>query len=209
MNSQQIQSVAAKIFGENDQPKEGKLRLLYEAINLFYRRGFNAVGVDQVIQAAGVSKTTFYKHFESKDELVLEAVQFQDAWEQGVWCEAVKELAGDDPKQQLIRYFDVLDVWFNDERFNGCVFINAATEFPDPNDPIHKAAVAAKLKMRQHVRDQAEAAGLEDVDAFADVYMVLAEGTLVYRHTYERDEAARLARPMVETLVERHTPAAA
>src|SRR3954469_7072656 len=105
---------AAELLGLPDGPKTGRDRLLSAAVELFYRRGFGAVGIDHVIAAAGVSKTTFYKHFESKDELMVAAVQRRDEWESQAWSRAVQKLAGDDLRAQLLAMFDVLDIWFND-----------------------------------------------------------------------------------------------
>src|SRR6478672_9106533 len=90
-----------EIFGLPEVPKTGRERLVAAAVELFYRRGFNAVGIDQVIAKAGVTKTTFYKHFEGKDDLMVAAVQRRDEWESHAWQRAVKAIAGDDPVRQL------------------------------------------------------------------------------------------------------------
>ena len=74
---------AAELLGLPDAPKTGRDRLVAAAIELFYRHGFGAVGIDRVIAAAGVTKTTFYKHFESKDDLMVAAVRRRDEWESG------------------------------------------------------------------------------------------------------------------------------
>src|SRR4029079_18073517 len=132
---------------------------------LFYRRGFNAVGVDQVIERAGVTKTTFYKHFESKDDLVVAAIQRRDEWESKAWARAVQKLAGDDPRKQLLAMLDVMDLWFNDPEFLGCMFMNTAAEFPNPHDPVHQAAAAHRKRTRDHFRDLARAAGADAVQA--------------------------------------------
>jgi AcrR family transcriptional regulator len=91
-----------ELFGLPDPPKTGRARLVHAAIELFYSHGFQAVGVDQIIAAAGVTKTTFYKHFESKDDLLVAAIQQRDEWEMGAWTNAVRKMAGDDPKEQLL-----------------------------------------------------------------------------------------------------------
>src|SRR3954469_20302171 len=98
---------AAELLGLPDGPKTGRDRLLSAAVNLFYRRGFGAVGIDQVIAAAGVTKTTFYKHFESKDDLMVAAVRQKDEWESQAWGRAIQKLAGDDPVARLLAMFDV------------------------------------------------------------------------------------------------------
>jgi len=79
-----------ELFGAPPPATTGRERLLSAAIDLFSARGFHAVGLDQVIARAGVTKTTFYKHFESKDELMLEAVRMRDAWEMEAWGRAAR-----------------------------------------------------------------------------------------------------------------------
>ena len=74
-----------ELLGVPAAPRTGRERLVGAAIELFYRNGFAAVGIDQVLEEAGVTKTTFYKHFESKDDLMVAAVQRRDEWEQEAW----------------------------------------------------------------------------------------------------------------------------
>src|SRR3954467_2648171 len=100
---------AAELLGLPDQPRTGRERLVAAAIELFYRHGFGAVGIDRVISTAGVTKTTFYKHFESKDDLMVAAVLRRDEWESLAWGCAVRRLAGDgNPTGQLLAFFDVM-----------------------------------------------------------------------------------------------------
>ncbi len=148
-----------ELLGLPDPPKNGRERLVAAAIGLFYRQGFSAVGIDQIIAAAGVTKTTFYKHFEGKDDLMVAAVQRRDEWESQAWSRAVRKLAGDDPVKQLLAILDVMDVWFNDPEYYGCMFMNAATEFPNPNDPVHQAASEYRKKARNQWRDLARGRG--------------------------------------------------
>jgi AcrR family transcriptional regulator len=185
-------------------PPRGRERLIGVAMRLFYAHGINAVGLDRVIDGAGISKTAFYKHFESKDDLVVATLEARDAWDMGAWRDAVRVMAGDEPRAQLLGLVDVLDVLFNDPCFMGCQFINAAAEFPDPRDPVHQAAAAHKRAARDLVRDLARAAGAEDPELFADTYTLLFEGTLVLRQVHDRDDAARVARPVLERLIDAH-----
>lgn len=200
---------ASELFGVREPPKNAKDRLLDTAIDLFYANGFNAIGLDMILDETGVTKTTFYKHFESKEDLVVAALRKRDEWEANAWRRAVKQLAGDDPRASLLAIFDVLDMWFNDPSFGGCLFINAAGEFPDPRDPVHKVAAEHKHRAREEYRDLAKAAGARHADAFADLYTALVEGVLVLRHVHGRNDAARLTRPLVERLIDEHIPRAA
>lgn len=193
---------AAELLGVLEIPARGRGRLVATAVELFYRHGFNAVGIDWVIDEAGVTKTTFYKHFQGKTDLMVAAVELRDVWETNAWRKAARELAGDDPRAQLSALFDVLDVWFNDASFGGCMFLNVASEFPNPHDPVHRAAAKHKLGNRAMVRDLAAQAGAADPDAFADGFMIAFEGALVLRQVYGRNDAARCARPMVERMIE-------
>jgi len=185
-------------------PGQGADRLVGVAMHLFYRHGINAVGLDWILAEAGVSKTTFYKHFKSKDELVVRTLQARDDWEMGAWRAAVRFLVGEAPERQLVGLIDVLDILFNDPEFLGCQFINAAAEFPNPDDAIHRAAAAHKRSNRDWVRDLAAAAGSRDPEGFADSYTVLFEGALVLRQVHDRDDAARAVRPLIAQLLAAH-----
>jgi AcrR family transcriptional regulator len=200
----------AELFGQPDPPRTGRDRLIVAAVELFYRHGFVAVGIDQVLAAAGVTKTTFYKHFEGKDDLMVAAVLRRDEWESAAWDRAVRRLAGDEPAKQLLAMLDVMDLWFNDPDFRGCLFLNTTVEFPNPNDPIHKAAAAYKQRTRDHRRNLALAAGADAAAAetFADCFTALLEGALILRQTHGRDDAARAVRPAVEGLIRTYLPAA-
>jgi AcrR family transcriptional regulator len=198
----------AELFGLPDPPKTGRERLVAAAVELFYRQGFGAVGVDLVIATAGVTKTTFYKHFESKDDLMVAAVKRRDEWESEAWSRAVRKLAGDDPARQLLCMLDVIDMWFNAPDFHGCMFMNAAAEFPNRHHPVHEAAAAHRRKNRDQYRDLALAAGAEakGAETFADCFAALVEGALIMRQTQGRNDAARVVRPAVEQLIQTYLP---
>jgi AcrR family transcriptional regulator len=194
-----------EIFGLPDAPRTGRERLVMAAVELFYRHGFNAVGLDQIIDKAGVTKTTFYKHFEGKDDLMVAAVRRRDEWESIAWERAVRQRVGDggEPAAMFRAMLDVMDLWFNGDDYLGCMFTNAASEFPNPHDPVHQAAVAYKQKVRDQWRDLARAGGADRAGAetFADCFAALVEGALTMRQTFSRNDAARMIRPAVEQLI--------
>ncbi|VTR96757.1 family transcriptional regulator : Transcriptional regulator, TetR family protein OS=Pseudoalteromonas tunicata D2 GN=PTD2_05670 PE=4 SV=1: TetR_N [Gemmata massiliana] len=200
-----------ELFGLPDPPKTGRERLVATAVDLFYRHGFGAVGIERVIEAAGVTKTTFYKHFKGKDDLMVAAVRRRDEWESQAWGRAVRAIAGERPAEQFLAMLDVMDVWFNDSDFRGCMFANTAAEFPNPHDPVHQAAAEYKRRTRDSRRDLAQAAGADEAgaEAFADCFTALVEGALVLRQIFGRNDAARVVRPAVELLIStylRETP---
>ena len=195
-----------ELLGLPPQPTTGKARLIASGLELFYRYGFQAVGIDQVIELAGVTKTTFYNHFESRDDFFVACVLQRDEWESKAWMRAIQKIAGEDPREQLIAFFYVLDRWFNDPEYRGCIFVNVAAEFTDPRHPVHQAAVAHKKKTRSAIRDMAAKAGASDPEAFADQFTILLEGTLLLRHVHERNDAAKVAMPTVRALLDTFIP---
>src|SRR6185295_10175921 len=102
---------AKDLLGNRAVPKNARDRLINTAIDLFYTHGFHVVGLDRILDETGVTKTTFYKHFDSKDDLVVAAIKRRDEWETAARNRAVKKLAGNDPRRQLLAIFDVLDQW--------------------------------------------------------------------------------------------------
>ena len=202
---------AAELLGVPPPAKGARNRLVAHAIDLFYEHGFNAVGLDQILDAVGVTKTTFYKHFESKDDLMVEAVRQRDHWEAAAWDRAIGQAAGAgaNPRVRLLALFDVLDEWFNAPDFKGCMFINTAAEFPNPHDPVHQAAALHKKRNRDLWRDAAKSAGAADADVFADLFAILVEGTLILRQVHGRNDAARVARKLAAALVEQYIPPSA
>lgn len=199
-----------ELLGAPPQAKDGRDRLLVVAVELLYRRGFAQTGIDQVIDAAGVTKSTFYKHFESKEDLMIAAVQLRDHWEAEAWNRAIAEIAGDDLHRKPLAMLDVLDQWFNAPDYQGCMFMNAAAEFPNPNDPVHQASAVHHKRVRDNWRDLAKAAGADAANAetFADCFTALIQGALLMRQTQARNDAARVIRPAVEQLVHTYLPAA-
>ena len=206
MNPENRERTVLELFTLPTIPEQGRDRLVGVAMALFYYHGISPIGLDRILAETGVSKTTFYKHFESKDELVVATIEMRDAWQMDAWTRAVEVLVGKDSRDQLMAVFDVLDLVINEPEFRGCQFINAAAEFPNPHDPIHRAAVRHKQGNSEWFRELAERAGARDPEAFADAYTMLFEGALVLRQVHDRDDAAKAARPHVERLLDEFVP---
>ena len=98
--------------------------------------------------------------------------------------------------------FDVLHKWFTDPDFRGCQFINAAAEFPSPNDPVHREAARHKAAMRQFLYETCKAAGAVDPNDLGNQLMVLIEGAITLRQVTGDDQAAATARQIAEMLVD-------
>ena len=175
-------------------------RILRAADELFYSKGIRNVGIDEIIAHAGVAKASLYKHFESKDLLVLEWVrQRHDAWRHSLDSAAAK--AGKSPREQLLAAFDDLQGTCCKAGYRGCAFVNAMIELADPTHPAHVASLEHKKAVREYMRDLAEAAGVEDSDATAHHLAMLYEGAVVTAQAEGNMDAARRARIIAETLL--------
>lgn len=183
----------------------GRERFVRVAADLFTRFGFGPVGLDQVIASAGVTKTTFYKHFESKDELILAVLDHQHAVEMAVIKQEVEQAAPGDPRRQILEIFQFMDHWFSAKDFRGCMFLNAANEFPMASDPIHKAAQAHGDAMGKFIREKAIAAGATRARAaeFSQEALMLVRGAVVSRQTANMMDAAKRAGWIAEVLLDR------
>jgi AcrR family transcriptional regulator len=198
---------ARELFGDGQVATKTREKLLDRATDLFYTYGIHAVGLDRILKDVGVTKTTFYNHFESKDELTCEVLRRRHAWEFDWFMKAVSEISEGQPRSNLLAVFDVLQKWFTDPDFRGCQFINAAAEFPSPNDPVHREAARHKLATRKLLRDTAKAAGATDPEELSDQLMVLFEGAITLRQVAGDNQAAATARKIAQTLVDRATAA--
>src|SRR6185437_1217897 len=106
-------------------------RILESAYDLFSTKGVRAVGIEEVIERAAVAKATLYRHFPSKDELVLAFLRKREVvWTHG-WVEAEARKRGATPEEQLLAIFDLFDEWFHRTDFEGCSFINVLLETAD------------------------------------------------------------------------------
>jgi AcrR family transcriptional regulator len=182
-------------------------RILSAAYELFSRRGIRAVGTDEVIQRAGVAKATLYRHFATKNDLVLAVLQRREQlWTYGL-IEAQSRLWGNTPEEQLLAIFDVLHDWFQSrDGYEGCSFINVLLEL-GADHPAGRASVAHIGHVRDIVRQRALAAGLSDVEDFASSWHILMKGAIVLAAVGDLDSAHR-AQKMARILIEQHRPAA-
>src|SRR6476619_2997600 len=107
-------------------PTATRQKLVEAATRRFYRDGFRNVGVDQLLTDVGISKTAFYKHFESKEDLMLAALEGQNRWLQETFRQMVQERGGPSAHGQLRALFDVVEQIIESDEFHGCIFVNAS-----------------------------------------------------------------------------------
>ena len=142
-------------------------RILSTAYTLFSQHGIRAVGVDTIIEQSGVAKMTVYRHFRSKDDLVLAVLERrEELWTRG-WLQADVRRRAEDPGERLLAIFDVFDGWFRRRSFEGCLFVNALLEIDDRKHPIHQASREQLARIRSFIAELASEAGVAEPDAFA------------------------------------------
>jgi AcrR family transcriptional regulator len=135
-------------------PVGARDRILSSAYELFARHGVRAVGVDEVIKRAEVAKATLYRHFASKDDLVLAFLQQREQLWTKEWVEAEARRRGATPEEQLLSIFDIFDEWFRRDDFEGCSFINILLEMNDRGTAIGKASAVHLSNIRSIIRSR-------------------------------------------------------
>src|ERR1700756_1725138 len=177
-------------------------RILDAAYELFSHRGIRAVGVNEVIERAGVATATLYRHFASKDELVLAFLDLREQrWTKDL-IEAGAIRRGSNPEERLLAIFDVLDEWFHRDDFESGSFIKVLLEL-GPEHPAGGASVRHLQQLRAVARHLAEEAGLRDPESFAHSWHILIQGSIVV--AAEGDvEAARRGKAMARQLIDEY-----
>jgi AcrR family transcriptional regulator len=177
-------------------------RILEAAYELFSRRAIRDVGIDEVVDQAGVAKATLYRHFPSKDDLVIAFLERREERWTLAWVEAEARRRGSTPEEQLLAIFELFDEWFHRDDFEACSFINVLLEM-GPAHPAGQASVRHLASIRSVVRRLAEEAELRDPESFARSLHILMKGSIVSA-TEGDAEAAQRARSMAGLLIEQH-----
>jgi AcrR family transcriptional regulator len=184
------------------QRPQARTRILDAAYELFSTRGIRAVGVDQVIERAEVAKATLYRHFSTKDDLVLSFLEQREEFWTKQYIEAEARRRGATPEEQLLAIFDVFDEWFHGKEFDACSFINVLLEM-GPEHPVGKACITHLDNIRTVVATLAGEAGLRDTESFARSWHILMKGSII--SATEGDlEAAQRAKAMARLLIEQY-----
>ena len=153
-------------------------RILKAADRLLYSEGIHAVGIDRILEEAGVVKASLYSNFESKDQLVAEYLrQRSQRWRNLVETDLAK--TGGSPEQKILRIFELLGKSIQEPDYRGCPFINAVAEFPDPKHPVQVITAEHRHWLRALFQNLAKAAHLKNVESLVTALMMLYDGALV------------------------------
>jgi AcrR family transcriptional regulator len=150
-------------------------RILATASELFYREGIRAIGVDTVVERSGVSKTSLYRLFESKDALIAAFAAEQDRlfW---AWWDRLEQRHADDPRALLEALLSGIAKRIGRPAFRGCPLLNLATEFPDDNHPGRVIARANKEEMRARLATIVAKLGVGDPNRIASQIALMING---------------------------------
>jgi AcrR family transcriptional regulator len=182
------------------EPPAPRERLLAVAGELFYRQGIRSVGVDEIVAEAKVAKMSLYRSFASKDELAAAYLAERDEryWS---WWDGTVARHPDEPRRQIKALFLSLAERTTRPNWRGCPFTNAATEFPEADNPARKIAEANKRELRRRLRTLAEAAGAHRPAALADQLVLLFEGAYTTAQTFGADGPAKAVAEAADALV--------
>lgn len=149
-------------------------RLLDTATRLFYAEGIHAVGIDRIIAEAGVAKATFYNHFPSKDDLVLAYIEDQDR----IGREAVAGLPKRPPREAIAAILGRISQAVSGGNWRGCPFLNAASEYPDPDSPVRQAINARRAWYNDALSQLLTADGDPTPSVTASLLVAVSDGLL-------------------------------
>jgi len=176
--------------------------LLDAAIRLFNRYGYRATGVDRLMAETGIAKTTLYRHFKSKEELIIAALDRIDEAERDEMRTFV-EAASSDPMERIFAMFTLLDHWLRDEDFKGCPFMAAASEFGDDrNDPIFQQVKLHKRLFLAYIEELVRAARIPEPARVARQIMMLQAGMIAFAQVMGPDGLAEDARKATAQIIE-------
>ncbi len=176
-------------------------QILETASQLFYEKGIQNVGINEIIATSGVAKRTLYRHFTSKDELI-EAVMKHRAKEWLSWFETAVRDRGNTAKERLLATFDVLREWYASPDFRGCPFINAVLEIADASHPAHDVSVGVRESIRMQIKELAEEVGVKDSESFSQQYLLLIGGASLMATIEGYSGGANYAQQALSTLID-------
>ena len=172
-------------------PTDVRQRILDTASRLFYERGVRAVGVDLVVEASGVAKTSLYRHFRTKDDLVVAFLEREDVAFWGQWDEVSAKHAGD-PAGELEAHLRWIGKRLARANYRGCPQINVAAEFAEADHPARGVSRQHMQALRKRLTELARQFGAARPTELAAQLGVLVNGAFVSASMLAPDEATRV-----------------
>jgi AcrR family transcriptional regulator len=179
---------------------EVRERILRTASTLFYQRGVRAVGVDLVVEEAGVAKTSLYRHFRTKDDLIAAFLEREDEDFWSCW-NGVTEQHKTDPVAELVAHLDWIGERVGRANYRGCPQLNVAAEFPDLDHPARRVASAHKEELRRRLKGIAERLRVKRPDELAGQLSLLINGAFVSSQIFSPGETGPLLHATARALI--------
>ncbi|MGY5277218.1 TetR/AcrR family transcriptional regulator [Nocardia gipuzkoensis] len=177
-----------------------KQRLLTTAEDLFYAEGIRAVGIDRLLHESGVGRASFYRHFASKDDLIVAVLEDRDRrWLS--WLRESVEAKTDDQAARPLAVFDALADRFARKDFRGCAFINTMVEVADRASAAHQVADRHKRRVIAYLSELLTEAGRSDATELAAELALLVDGAIVTAVREGTPDAATRARTIARRLL--------
>jgi len=151
-----------------------KDKVFQTAARLFYQHGYRAIGVDTIAAESGIGKMTLYRHYPSKDDLIVAYLKDSN----DVFWNNFEQITKDSPtpREKLLAFFQSLQDYVKTPECYGCPFLNVATEYPEADYPGHQVALEHKQSVRTRFRQLAKQAGATKPEVLADQLFLLMDG---------------------------------
>lgn len=194
-------NVDARINEGDATPPRAAERIMNAARDLFYRQGIRAIGVDEIVRTAGVTKPSLYRSFASKDELAASYLRQYDGEFWVRFDEAVAAHPGD-PRAQIVAFLTRVGKRTQKPGYRGCGMTNAAVEYPEHGHPARIVSEQNKKELRRRLRAMAAEMGACDAETLGDGLLLLIEGAYISGQLFGKDGPARSVARNAELLIE-------
>jgi AcrR family transcriptional regulator len=184
------------------RPSEARLRLLTTATRIFYAEGIHSVGVDQIVAKAQVTRATFYRHFPSKEDLVLAYLQEAD---RAMRSKADTAIATGLPASEVLRAVAAsIAQDIQTQGFRGCAFLNAVAEYPDPDHPVHQAVLAHRRWFLDTINTLMARIQKTEAEPAAQHFVMLRDGAMAAGCLFDPVQICETFLRGVDGLVQTH-----
>lgn len=174
--------------------------LFQKAARLFYQHGYRAIGVDTIAAESGIGKMTLYRHYPSKDDLIVAYLKDSNETFWTNFDEIVKDAVT--PREKLLAFFESLQEYVNTPACYGCPFLNVATEFPEADHPGHQIALEHKQSVRAKFRALTKEAGVREPNVLADQLFLLMDGAYMASRMFGAKNPASHLASAAKTLID-------
>lgn len=177
-----------------------KDKIFQTAARLFYQHGYRAIGVDTIAAESGIGKMTLYRHYPSKDDLIVAYLKNSNE----LFWKNFEQITKDSPtpREKLQSFFQALQDYVKTPECYGCPFLNVVTEYPEMEYPGHQVALEHKQSVRARFRQLAKEAGAMKPEALADQLFLLMDGAYMASRMFGTKNPAAHVAEAARTLID-------